>query len=85
MKRTVRFRAGVQQAIGRRDVLDPIVVLADILPYPRDARPLYASLLRQSRIIGLVDRFDRTGVAIFEDFSWWPNAAPVRVVPLRAL
>jgi len=48
-------------------IFDQIVVLRDVLPNFGDTRPFNTGFVRERRVVGLVDRFDRTGLAIFED------------------
>lgn len=47
-------------------VFNQVVMLRDILPDLRDPSPFDTCFIGQGRVVGLVDRFNRAGLAIFE-------------------
>lgn len=67
VQRIVRPRSAIRNLHDRTQIFDQVVMLGDILPDLCNARPLDASFMRQQRVIGLVDRFDGAGMAVFED------------------
>jgi|GEM_PF-3028847 len=48
-------------------IFDQIVMLRDVLPDLGNTRPFNTGFVWKRGIVGLVDRFDRTGMAIFEN------------------